>query len=833
MCPPLRVLLAPFLLILAVSLTPPTVGAPAPSNELADQELPFGALTRIGPTHPLFAPQKQPEDPRLLQIAFSPDGEFLVALGHSNHLVLLDAKTGKFMGDADCPSKASFTASSFAIAPNSKAIAFDNGTVLSLPNCKAMMDFDPKLQNPGKIAYSPDSKRIAVAYPESIGLFSATTGENILRKDTTFQTVSSIAFAPDGKSFVVAGDRESDKGKTVHAVVFYDAEKLRETNSFAYGAVRSLVFTGKKLTISYDNGSVDVRNLENERVAATYRGHRADLPFAAWDADKEIMTTAGIDGTVRFWKSEKKEERRIKIAEERIIQLFALSPDGKTLAAGRSNGLIQLWDLKTEKMKAIIGGHVSAITALAFSPDGKFLATGGVDHTARLWNTGTGKDLGKLFDHDGTVNALVFTPNGKELISAGMQFRAWDLEGDKEARRFGSERSNTGMIALSPDGKRVAFPLKNSGVALWNPADDKAIHDFKEKTIGGQAICLAFSPDGKRIASGSAPVQRIGRDREGLVAIWDVDNRKLLHQFGGHPLTCETGVIAVAFAPDGKGVIYAENKTISLSDVESGNEYRRFDGHTDPITALALSPDGRVLASADKDGVTYLWEAHTGTQMRLLSSTNKPVTSLAFSRDGRRLASGRADGTALIWPVYFPIDSKATLKAKLTEKELDARWKSLTPEESPEAYVTTAALAHAPADSVPYLKEKLIEYASPEPKELDKLLSAVLDELPPECDEAYRKLQDLEELANDAVRAALKKSPSENARKRLQRLLDDREEGVHYVPQPARLAIHRSLAVLELIGDADCVAILKQLAKGNAKDPIVRDAEGTLERLAK
>jgi WD40 repeat protein len=827
-----------FLVLIAVgTLTWNASAAPTPPDAPPEDELPFGALIRMGPAKSTFRRPAKSDKPALLQIAFSPDGKWLAALGFDLDLHLLDAKTGKYVRRIDVTSKLGGSAQTFAFALDSKTVAISNGMILSVPEGETVATFNAKMPNPELVTYSPDGKKIALVGSEGIALFDAKKGTNLLRKDISFRSPNAVAFTPDGKSLVVASERLTTKPFEVNSdyvIAIHDADKLKETTTLKSEPVRSVFFIGKKLATSHDDGNVRIWDLDKEKVASVYKGHEGGVPLASWDVDRKTLTTAGLDGTVRFWKSDEKEDRRIKIAEPGNVQLFALSPDGKTLAAGRSAGLIQLWDLKSESMKAIIGQQ-GAISSLAFSPDGKTLATGSLDRTVRLWDAATGKDQLKLFDHGDAVAALAFTPDGKDLITAAERVRVWNVKDAVETRRFGKDKVPAHPAALSPDGKMLAEAILDHGLTLWDPSAGKERHQFNEKTLGKPGgLCVAFSPNGRWIATGTDMPERGVRWSEGLVALWDADKRKLVRQFGGHPVKVAGGVKAIAFTADSNSVVYSEGKTLCLSDIATGAEVRSFEGHESVVTCFALSPDGRLLASAEKDDhVIRLWEVRTGQEIRRFRDFNQTLLSLAFSPDGKRLASGCETGTAMIWQVYAPLDAKTPFRPKFTAKELEGVWSDLIRPDSMNAHLAVAALAGAPKDSIPFLKERLKDYQSPDAKQLAKLTDAVLDELPPECDDAYRDLQDLEDAAEGAVRDALKKSPSDSARKRLQKLLDDRENSVHYTPVARRLAIHRALAVLELIGDADCIAILKQLAKGNPKDPIVREAAATLERVTR
>jgi WD40 repeat protein/tRNA A-37 threonylcarbamoyl transferase component Bud32 len=117
-------------------------------------------------------------------------------------------------------------------------------------------------------------------------------------------------------------------------------------------------------------------------------------------------------------------------------------------------------------------------------------------------------------------------------------------------------------------------------------------------------------------------------------------------QLRGH-----TGAVtAVAFSPDDRLLASASaDKKLKLWDVVSGKEVRTLDGHTDRVIGVAFSPDGRRLASAGTDRTVRLWDAATGKQLFCLEGHQAPVTCVAFSPDGRHIASGSEDKTVRVW----------------------------------------------------------------------------------------------------------------------------------------------------------------------------------------
>ena len=131
-----------------------------------------------------------------------------------------------------------------------------------------------------------------------------------------------------------------------------------------------------------------------------------------------------------------------------------------------------------------------------------------------------------------------------------------------------------------------------------------------------------------------------------LARLWDATSGKLLRQFAGH-----TGdVLSVAFSPDGKQVATgARDATARLWDVATGKELLRLAGDEVAVNAVAFSPDGRQLLTGGWDEKARLWDPATGRVLRMLEGHSGEIKSVAFSRDGRFVLTGGWDETAVLW----------------------------------------------------------------------------------------------------------------------------------------------------------------------------------------
>ncbi len=285
----------------------------------------------------------------------------------------------------------------------------------------------------------------------------------------------------------------------------------------------------------------------------------------------------------------------------------------------------------------VFTGHENIVTKVAFSPDDKLVLTASEDNTARLFDAKSGLQLQVFRGHTAQVNDIAFSPDGKLVLTGSSDQTAhlWDTTTGKEIQTFTGHTNIVITVAFSLDGKQILTGSEDKTLRLWDIQTGRELNQwFIEEPVS------AFSADGNYAVGYS--------ETDNANHLWDITTLTKTHSFtySGPPLRNP-----IQFSLDGKYLLAAYGKEIVLSDVASGQELQVFRGHTDSVSNLALSPDGKYVLSASADGTVRLWDIETGQEIRRFSGHASGAYSVAFSSDSKKILTGGQDGTVLLWNI--------------------------------------------------------------------------------------------------------------------------------------------------------------------------------------
>jgi WD40 repeat protein len=457
----------------------------------------------------------------------------------------------------------------------------------------------------------------------------------------------------------------------LEVITHANASRIEQLARLGLGPVLALAWSPDGNTLALASSS-DVFLLDVLHPGAQTRwltGHTDWVRGVTFSPDGSVLASAGSDDTLRLWSTATGEAlAALEVGAEGVAGLD-YSPDGRTLALAGADNTVRLWSILADDEGVIVGqqavltGHGEPVSSVAFSPDGETLVSGAcverdeqrecVQGEVLLWSAATGEQTDR-WETEGNVNDLVFGSDGERLLIGGGTYGAGVISvrditsGDEMAAPCDTlygrylEASEVRGLTLGPNETTLVVGSPYEGGVKLRDLETCSFIMLRTtlRTDFWQASALAFSPDGRMLASGGY---------QGVV-VWDMETREPLISLKVYE-TAES----VACSSDGKTLAVGHRFAIRLWEMTTGERLGELPGKASvPNLTVAYSPDGKLLASGSQDvelwSISYDAGLVMGEKVASLEGHWREVISIAFSPDGNLLATGTGrDGELKLW----------------------------------------------------------------------------------------------------------------------------------------------------------------------------------------
>ena len=589
----------------------------------------------------------------ILAVALSPDGRY-VAVGRGNLVQVYDVGSGTevvtlsghldyvqclaWSPDGRMLASGSYKLLKVWIAPGSEQVAVfvDGGTTRGVTAHAGSATL-------GSVVPKQPHRVWTAGLDGEVKLWATDSGALLKKFSSPFGAPVGLV-AVDGERLLLAGANNV-------AVVDASGKPFKQRPSKVPVRAVAAEAAQQIAAIGYQNGTIEVVALPELKLIQTIKAHGNPVVGVCFAPGAKELISWSTDGTVRVWDPRTAEALRTLRHGKGEVRAAAVSPNGNLLVTAGVDKVVRVWnfaDLKpypaAGQGQRVLSGFAAPLRSVRFSPDGTRVAIGSDGGELRTWEIATGRVLHEFKGHYGSVNAVCYVDGGARLLSVGADrtVRLWDCSSQwREHLEITSEFAHRVLaVAFSPDGRWLATgggePSRSGEIKLFDARTGELVRDFGEPhsdTVFG----VAFRPDGTMLAS-------CGADK--MARVFDLASGQELRRFEGHT----HHVLGVVWRWDGQRVVTCgADNVLKVWDFKTGEQVRTIGGHSKQVTALAVVPRTNQVVSCGADAQVRRYNTDNGGTVRAYGGAQDFLYSVSVDAGGRWVAAGGQKSVLWIW----------------------------------------------------------------------------------------------------------------------------------------------------------------------------------------